>query len=57
MLSIGDRVVYPMHGAGIIESIEEQEIMGEVQSYYALKIPLGNMRVLIPLEKAADVGL
>ena len=57
MLSIGDRVVYPMHGAGIIESIEEQEIMGEVQSYYVLKIPFGNMRVLIPLEKAADVGL
>ena len=57
MLSIGDRVVYPMHGAGIIESIEEQEIMGEVQSYYVLKIPFGNMRVLIPLDKADDVGL
>ena len=57
MLSIGDRVVYPMHGAGIIESIEKQEIMGEVQSYYVLKIPFGNMRVLIPLAKADDVGL
>ena len=57
MLSIGDRVVYPMHGAGIIESIEEQEIMGEVRAYYVLRIPFGNMRVLIPLAKAADVGL
>ena len=57
MLSIGDRVVYPMHGAGIIEGIEEQEIMGEVQSYYVLKIPFGNMRVLIPLDKAGEVGL
>ena len=57
MLSIGDRVVYPMHGAGIIESIEEQEIMGEVQSYYVLRIPFGNMRVLIPLAKASDIGL
>ncbi len=57
MLSIGDRVVYPMHGAGIIEGIEEQEIMGEVRSYYVLKIPFGNMRVLIPLDKAGEVGL
>ena len=57
MLSIGDRVVYPMHGAGIIESIEEQEFMGEVQSYYVLKIPFGNMRVLIPMDKATDIGL
>jgi len=46
-----------MHGAGIIEGIEEQEIMGEVQSYYVLKIPFGNMRVLIPLAKAEAVGL
>ncbi|MBQ8682273.1 MAG: CarD family transcriptional regulator [Selenomonadales bacterium] len=57
MLSIGDRVVYPMHGAGIIESIEEQEVMGQKQSYYVLKIPFGNMRVLIPLNKVEDVGL
>lgn len=57
MLSIGDRVVYPMHGAGIIEGIEEQEVMGEKQSYYVLKIPFGNMRVLVPLNKAQEVGL
>ncbi len=57
MLSIGDRVVYPMHGAGIIESIEEHEVMGEKQSYYILTIPFGNMRVMIPREKADQVGL
>lgn len=57
MLAIGDCVVYPMHGAGIIESIEEQEIMGQKQSYYVLRIPFGNMRVLIPLNKVEEVGL
>lgn len=57
MLAIGDRVVYPMHGAGMIESIEEQEIMGQKKSYYVLKIPFGNMRVLIPLDKVKEVGL
>lgn len=57
MLAIGDCVVYPMHGAGIIESIEEQEIMGQKQSYYVLRISFGNMRVLIPLNKVEEVGL
>lgn len=57
MLAIGDCVVYPMHGAGMIESIEEQEIMGQKQSYYVLRIPFGNMRVLIPLNKVEEVGL
>jgi CarD family transcriptional regulator len=34
MFNIGDKVVYPMHGAGIIESIEEKEILGNKQKYY-----------------------
>ena len=32
--SIGEKIVYPMHGAGIISGIEEQEFLGEVKSYY-----------------------
>ena len=36
MYDIGDKVVYPMHGAGIIESIEQGEIMGEIKNYYIL---------------------
>ena len=32
MFEVGDKVVYPMHGAGIIESIEEKEILGEKKS-------------------------
>ena len=34
MFNIGDKVVYPMHGAGIIEGIEEKEILGEKRKYY-----------------------
>ena len=34
MFNIGDKVVYPMHGAGVIESIEEKEILGQKQKYY-----------------------
>ena len=57
MYSIGDRIVYPMHGAGIIESIEEREILGSKQSYYILKIPVGNMKVMIPIANVDNIGV
>ncbi|MBQ1384469.1 MAG: CarD family transcriptional regulator [Firmicutes bacterium] len=50
MFAIGDRVVYPMHGAGVIESIEEKKILGETRSYYILHIPHGNMQVMVPVD-------
>ena len=54
---IGSKVVYPMHGAGVIESIEEREIMGEKQMYYILRIPVGDMKVMIPMRTADEIGL
>lgn len=57
MFVIGDKVVYPMHGAGIIEAIEEHEVLGELQQYYILTMPYGNMRVMIPLQNVDHVGL
>lgn len=52
MFQIGDKVFYPMHGAGIIESIEEREILGEIGLYYIMKMAMGNMKVMIPRQKA-----
>ena len=57
MLNIGDVVVYPMHGAGEIAGIEECEIMGENKSYYVLKLPMGNLKVMIPVDNAENIGL
>lgn len=57
MFSVGDRVVYPMHGAGIIEAIEEKEILGARKKYYVMKMPLGEMKVLIPTDNISQVGL
>jgi CarD family transcriptional regulator len=57
MFDVGDKVVYPMHGAGVIEAVEEREILGEKQKYYILRIPMGDMRVMVPLESAEEVGL
>ncbi|MCL5935711.1 MAG: CarD family transcriptional regulator [Firmicutes bacterium] len=57
MYKIGDKVVYPMHGAGVIESIEEKEILGEKRQYYILKLPVGDMKVMIPINNCQEVGL
>lgn len=57
MYNIGDSVVYPMHGAGIIEGIEQKEILGKQQSYYIMRMPIGDMKVMIPLASAAQIGI
>ncbi len=54
---VGDKVVYPMHGAGIIEAIEEREVLGQRQQYYIMKLPMGDMQVMIPLRSVEEVGL
>ncbi|WP_306636382.1 CarD family transcriptional regulator, partial [Bacillus toyonensis] len=51
MFQIGDNIVYPMHGAGIIEAIEEKEFSGEKQQYYVIKMSINNMQVMIPTGK------
>ena len=56
MFNVGDKIVYPMHGAGVIDSIEEKDILGEKQSYYILKMP-GEVKVMVPTAKAEEVGV
>ena len=57
MFEIGDKVVYPMHGAGIIEGIEAKEILGETQQYYVLRFPIGGMKVMIPTKNVENIGM
>ena len=57
MFNIGDKIVYPMHGAGIIEGIEEREILGEKRKYYIMRLPLGDMKVMIPIDNTENIGL
>jgi CarD family transcriptional regulator len=56
MFSVGDKIVYPMHGAGVIDAIEEKDILGEKQAYYILKMP-GEVKVMVPTAKADEVGV
>ena len=56
MFKVGDKIVYPMHGAGVIESIEERAILDERQSYYIIKMP-GEVKVMVPTAKAEEIGV
>lgn len=57
MFNVGDKVVYPMHGAGIIEAIEEKEVLGEQRRYYVMRMPIGDLRVMVPTDNAEETGL
>ena len=45
MFQIGDKIVHPMHGAGV------------VRDYYVLKLPVGGMQVMVPTENSAEIGV
>lgn len=55
VFQVGDKVVYPMHGAGIIEAVEERMVLGKTKRYYILRIPVGNMQVMVPTDVAGAV--
>ncbi len=57
VFNVGDKVVYPMHGAGVIEAIEEKEVLGERRQYYIMRLPIGEMKLMIPTQAVDEVGL
>lgn len=57
MFSIGEKICYPMHGVGVIESIEERTVLGNTQSYYVLRFTTGRMTAMVPVSSADSVGL
>ncbi len=57
LFNIGDKVVYPMQGAGVIEAIEEREFSGEAQKYYVIRIAHNRLTIMIPECKIADSHL
>lgn len=56
MFKVGDKIVYPMHGAGVIETIEERAVLNEKQAYYIIKMP-GEVKVMVPTAKAEEIGV
>jgi CarD family transcriptional regulator len=54
---IGDKVVYPHHGAATIEKIEKRELFGEERDYYILKLAYGELTLMVPTDSTDEVGL
>lgn len=57
MFQIGDKVVHPMHGAGIVESIVQKKVDGVVRDYYIMKLPGRSMIVMIPTDSCDVIGV
>ena len=57
MFQVGDKIVHPMHGAGVIDSIVSKKVNGVVRDYYILKLPVGGMLVMIPTEHTEEIGV
>lgn len=57
MFAIGDNVVYPMHGAGIVKTIEKRERDGQNVDYLILAMLLGEMKIMVPVDSVDRVGL
>jgi CarD family transcriptional regulator len=57
MFKVGDLAVYPAQGVGVIEAIENREIMGNKRLFYIMKIMGNGMKIMIPTDGAESVGL
>lgn len=54
---VGDLIAHPLHGAGVISGVEKKRINGALREYYVLKLPAGDMLVMIPVEACGEVGV
>ena len=54
---VGDRIAHPLHGAGIIERVEKRRVNGREREYYVLKLPEGDMVVMIPTDTCDEIGV
>lgn len=57
MFQIGDKVAYPMHGAGVIKCVEVDKILGEEHRYYVLKPCVGELEIKIPVARINSMGI
>jgi CarD family transcriptional regulator len=54
---VGDKVVYPHHGAAVIERREKKEAFGEVREYLVLRLAYGDLTLMVPADNTDEVGL
>lgn len=54
---VGDYIVYPMYGAGIITDIEEKDFLGESRTYYSVSLPYSRMEASVPVDNCDRLGV
>lgn len=57
MYKVGDKIVYPMHGVGLIEAIEKKSVLGKRNRFYMITIINSGMKVMIPVDNAQSIGI
>lgn len=57
MYQVGDKIVHPMHGAGIVDEIVERTIDGQTETYYALRLVLERVVLYIPVRTSGALGV
>lgn len=57
MFTVGDKIVHPLHGAGIIQEIVEKQIDGKSETYYALKLSMENVVLFLPTATCEQNGV
>ncbi len=54
---VGDKVVYPNHGVGIVEQISQRNLTGQAEIFYLLRLNASSLRVMVPMSNIGNVGL
>ncbi len=57
LFNVGDKVVYPHHGAGVVERVETKTIEGEKKKYFILSLCGGDLKITVPEDSTEEVGL
>jgi CarD family transcriptional regulator len=57
LFHVGDKVVYPHHGAAIIQGLEEKELYGETKTYFVLRLAYGDLTLMVPADNTEEVGI
>ena len=57
MYNVGDKIVYPTHGAGVVDEIISREVNGEERQYYVMYTHSGNIKLMIPADKCDEIGV
>ena len=57
MFKVGDNIVYPMYGAGIITGITEKDFLGEVRKFYCVSLPYCRMEASVPVDNCEKLGV